>query len=81
MNYLRQLARSAFVTSLVPSEERGAGAAEYPNRPIRFIVPFAAGGPVFSSVTAVAAGELFTCALRSDGTVWCFGDNRFGQLG
>ncbi len=33
------------------------------------------------NVTAVAAGGAHTCALISDGTVECWGDNEFGQLG
>ena len=32
-------------------------------------------------VTQLAAGFRHTCALRSDGTVWCWGDNTTGQLG
>lgn len=31
--------------------------------------------------TAVAAGTYHTVALRADGTLWAWGDNRYGQLG
>jgi alpha-tubulin suppressor-like RCC1 family protein len=34
-----------------------------------------------SNVVAIAAGEVFSLALRSDGTVWAWGANDFGQLG
>ncbi len=30
---------------------------------------------------AVATGDLHACAVRNDGTVWCWGANDFGQLG
>lgn len=30
---------------------------------------------------SVAAGGAFTCALRTDGQPWCWGDNTYGQLG
>ena len=33
-----------------------------------------------SDVRQVATGFLFTCALRGDGTVWCWGDNFHGML-
>jgi alpha-tubulin suppressor-like RCC1 family protein len=32
-------------------------------------------------MTQVAAGEEFSLALRSDGTVWAWGRNDRGQLG
>ncbi len=33
------------------------------------------------SPTAIAAGGNFTCALQADGTVMCWGNNTYGQLG
>src|SRR5437773_1950231 len=29
----------------------------------------------------VATGSAHACAIRNDGTVWCWGRNDFGQLG
>lgn len=43
---------------------------------VRDVVRPEGGGP-----RGVALGEGFTCALRREGTVWCFGDDRHRQLG
>ena len=42
-------------------------------------VPFQVSG--LGVVTAVSAGDRFTAILKSDGTVWTWGYNAFGQLG
>ncbi|MBI4704415.1 MAG: hypothetical protein HY744_25195 [Deltaproteobacteria bacterium] len=34
-----------------------------------------------TSAVAVAAGWLHTCAVKADGTLWCWGHNEYGQLG
>jgi Regulator of chromosome condensation (RCC1) repeat len=44
------------------------------------LVPVQVGGHA-SDWAAVAAGALHTCAVKTDGTLWCWGDNTFGQLG
>ncbi|GAA4591704.1 hypothetical protein GCM10023194_51660 [Planotetraspora phitsanulokensis] len=44
-------------------------------------VPVPAQVPGLTGVVQVAAGNQHSLALRSDGTVWAWGSNGFGQLG
>ncbi len=40
-----------------------------------------AEGNALTNVIAIAAGSYHSMALKSDGTVWCWGKNEYGQLG
>ncbi len=35
----------------------------------------------FEGALTVSAGGNHTCAIKNDGSLWCWGDNSFGQLG
>ncbi|HEY0457924.1 MAG TPA: FG-GAP-like repeat-containing protein, partial [Pyrinomonadaceae bacterium] len=35
----------------------------------------------FNNIIAISAGDSHSIALKSDGTVWVWGDNEFGQIG
>jgi alpha-tubulin suppressor-like RCC1 family protein len=37
--------------------------------------------PASECTNAVTAGREHACAIRSDGTAWCWGRNDYGQLG
>ena len=36
---------------------------------------------ISSGVSAVSAGGFHTCAIKTDGSLWCWGENAYGQLG
>jgi alpha-tubulin suppressor-like RCC1 family protein len=38
-------------------------------------------GPPFMGAAQVVAGGAMTCARTTDGHVWCWGDNKYGQVG
>lgn len=41
----------------------------------------ASGPPAATCTSAIGAGVSHACAVRDDGTAWCWGSNNFGQLG
>jgi alpha-tubulin suppressor-like RCC1 family protein/subtilisin family serine protease len=49
------------------------------NTPVQVVGPGGSGW--LTGIVAVAAGEQHTLALRSDGTVWAWGWNTYGELG
>ncbi len=51
-----------------------------PNMSLAVPVLFGPEGPSFDQVAELGAGGM-PCALRHDGTVWCWGANPHGQLG
>jgi alpha-tubulin suppressor-like RCC1 family protein len=61
------------------SGEVGDGTITRRTSPTQVLV--APGGAAFGDVAQVAEGVNQTCAVRNDGTVWCWGANESGQLG
>ncbi len=59
------------------SGQLGNASSQDSASPVQVQMPAKAG----SYVVGIAAGGKHTCALRSDGTVWCWGDNGSGQAG
>ena len=59
--------------------ELGNGSLTDSNTPVQVEGPDGAG--FLADVVAIAAGSYFSLAIKKDGTVWAWGDNRYGQLG
>jgi len=60
------------------NDDPGTGNAT--NRPIQVVDPSDPTG-YLTGVAAIASGADHSLALKSDGTVWAWGDNQYGQLG
>lgn len=45
------------------------------------LLPQSMSNPVLTNVKRIAAGSLHSVALKTDGTVWTWGSNNYGQLG
>ncbi len=60
-------------------DQLGTGSAAGPAS-AAFVQVVDAIGPI-SDATAIGAGNSHTCAIRTGGEVWCWGNNGYGQLG
>lgn len=60
--------------------ELGNGGNSHSNVPVQVAEPLDPTG-FLTGVTKIASGYSHNLALKSDGTVWAWGDNTYGQLG
>jgi len=60
--------------------ELGNNSTATSSRPVRIVASTISDDPL-SHIVDLAAGGLHSLALTSDGTVWTWGNNEFGQLG
>ena len=73
IRHLRSFARCSLAVTLI-----GLMAVVLP---IATQMPQRANAAAMTGFTKVSAGSDFTCAVKTDGTVWCWGLNTSGQLG
>ncbi len=71
---LRMIVTLASLVGLVS----GARLAVSPATATDRVQAVASNGPGWATVSA---GNNHTCGFRRDHTLWCWGDNRYGQLG
>lgn len=76
LNDRGQLGRNFFDNSANVSYQPPSGPSALPSIRVRSDT-----SAHLTEVVQIAAGLNHTCALRADGTVWCWGDNFYGQLG
>src|SRR5438552_7932940 len=71
--------RTVWDWGLNSAGELGNGTTNNSAVPVQVLGPGGVG--YLNSITAILGGELHNFALKSDGTVWAWGLNVFGQLG
>jgi alpha-tubulin suppressor-like RCC1 family protein len=59
----------------------GDGEETDKSEPVSVLASDGAASETLSSVKAITAGDAHTCALKTDGLVWCWGLNASGQVG
>ncbi len=73
---------SGTVSIETPGAAAGAGGSEIPaSNAIATSGSSAASGGGGGPAVKIALGGFHTCALKEDGSLWCWGDNQYGELG
>ena len=70
---------TVFVWGNGQMSQRGDGGSGITTTPVQ--VRVSAGGPFLTDVVSIAVGVRHTAIVKSDGTVWTWGSNTYGNLG